>query len=84
MSGKSAPLHKYLAARYADAVVLTFAEIEDLAGFPLPELARLSSEWWTTPDPNVTRSHFADSWILAKRTARPNLQALTVAFNRVV
>jgi hypothetical protein len=31
--------HKYLAARYADAVVLTFAQIEDLAGFALPELA---------------------------------------------
>jgi DNA-directed RNA polymerase specialized sigma24 family protein len=31
-----APLHKYLDDRSADAVVLTFAEIEDLAGFALP------------------------------------------------
>jgi hypothetical protein len=29
--GKSAPLHKYLDDRYAEAVVLTFAQIEDLA-----------------------------------------------------
>jgi hypothetical protein len=32
MSRKSAPLYKYLDERYADAVVLTFAEIEDLVG----------------------------------------------------
>jgi hypothetical protein len=81
-SGKSAPLHKYLDDRYADAVVLTFAEIEDLAGFALPDLARRSNEWWTAPDPDTTRSRFADSWTQAKRTARPNLAARTVAFLR--
>jgi hypothetical protein len=81
-SGKSAPLHKYLDDRYADAVVLTFAEIEDLAGFALPDIARLSNDWWTAPDPDTTRSRFADSWIQAKRTARPNLAARTVAFLR--
>lgn len=80
-SGRSAPLHKYLHDRYADAVVLTFSEIEDLAGFALPDLARLSSDWWTAPDPD-TRSRFADSWIQANRTARPNLGAQTVAFLR--
>ena len=40
-------LYKYLENRYADTVVLTFAEIEDLLGFPLPEQARLQQEWWT-------------------------------------
>ena len=82
MSGRSGPLHKYLDDRYADAVVLTFAEIEDLIGFALPEMARSSDEWWTTPDPDTTRSRFADSWLQARRTARPNLRALTVAFDR--
>jgi hypothetical protein len=81
-SGKSAPLHKYLDGRYADAVVLTFAEIEDLAGFALPDLARLSNDWWTSPDRDTTCSRFADSWIQANRTARPNLGARTVAFLR--
>jgi hypothetical protein len=80
-SGRSAPLHKYLDDRYADAVVLTFAEIEDLAGFALPDVARLSNEWWTAPDPD-TSFCFADSWIQANRTARPNLGARTVAFIR--
>ena len=79
-SGKSSSLHKYLDDRYADDVVLTFAEIEDLLGFGLPNLARLSDEWWTTPGPDAVR--FADSWILANRSARPNLRALTVAFGR--
>jgi hypothetical protein len=80
VSGRSGPLHKYLDGRYADAVVLTFGEIEDLIGFALPELARVSKDWWTTPDPDTTR--FADSWKQARRTARPNLRALTVAFDR--
>jgi hypothetical protein len=82
VSGKSAPLHKYLDDRFADAVVLTFAEIEDLVGFPLPALARVSDDWWTRPALNAAHSRFADSWILANRTARPNLRALTVAFDR--
>jgi hypothetical protein len=81
-SGPSTPLHKYLADRYADTVVLTFAEIEDLTGFALPAHARASADWWTAPDPGGTRSRFADAWIQAHRTARPNLQARTVAFER--
>lgn len=80
--GASAPLHKYLKGRYADALVLTFGEIEDLLGFPLPELARRSEIWWTNPDSNSADARLADAWILANRTARPNLGALTVAFDR--
>ena len=79
-SGISPSLHKYLNDRYADAVVLTFSEIEDLLGFGLPSLARLSNDWWTAPEPDAVR--FADSWILANRSARPNLLASTVAFDR--
>jgi hypothetical protein len=81
-SGRSAPLHKYLDGRYADIVVLTFSEIEDLAGFALPDIARLSNDWWTAPNPDMSRSRFADSWIQANRTARPNLAARTVVFLR--
>jgi len=83
MSGKYRPLYKYLNGRYANVVVLTFAEIEDLLGFSLPDVARLSEEWWTAPDRNTTRPRFSDSWILANRTARPNLLALTVVFDRL-
>ena len=39
-------LHKYLADRHADTVVLTFAEIEDLMGLALPARARLNTDSW--------------------------------------
>ncbi len=82
MAGKYVSLYKYLNGRYANVVVLTFAEIEDLLGFSLPGQARQSEDWWTRPDANATRPRFCDSWILANRTARPNLLALTVVFTR--
>ncbi len=82
MSGAYLPLFKYLDGRYANALILTFAEIEDLLDFRLPAQARLREDWWTIPDPNEARPRYSDSWILANRTARPNLQALTVAFDR--
>jgi hypothetical protein len=82
MSGKYLALYKYLDGRFADRVVLKFTEIEDLLGFALPDLARLSEDWWTTPDTTSPQPRFSDSWILAKRTARPNLLALTVVFDR--
>jgi len=81
-TGKYVSLYKYLNGRFANVVVLTFAEIEDLLGFSLPDLARLSEEWWTDPDRNTTRPRYSDAWILANRTARPNLTALTVVFAR--
>jgi hypothetical protein len=80
---KYVSLFNYLDGRYADRVVLTFGQIEDLLGFSLPDLARLSGDWWTNPDPNTPRPRFADSWLLANRTAQPNLVALTVVFDRV-
>ncbi|MBI3263842.1 MAG: hypothetical protein HYZ58_11925 [Acidobacteria bacterium] len=81
-SGKYLALYEYLENRYANTVVLTFAEIEDLLGFTLPDLARLREEWWTDTDPDTARPSYSDSWILASRTARPNLLAQTVVFER--
>jgi hypothetical protein len=80
--GKYAPLHQYLANRYADSVVLTFAQIEDLLGSALPDGARARDEWWTGADSDADTSSCSDAWILAGRTARPNLLARTVAFER--
>jgi hypothetical protein len=82
MSGKYLALYKYLENRYANTVVLTFAEIEDLLGFTLPDLARLHQEWWTNADPDTDRPNYSDSWMLASRTATPNLLAQTVVFER--
>jgi len=76
------PLHKYLERRYADTVVLTFAEIEDLLGFTLPDLARLQPGWWAPADADSAPSAQSRSWTQASRTAKPNLLAQTVMFDR--
>jgi hypothetical protein len=75
-------LHKYLDERFANTVVLTFAEIEDLLGFSLPDLARLQNGWWANPDAHSTPSTQSRSWTQACRSAKPNLVAQTVTFER--
>lgn len=75
-------LHKYLDERFADTVVLTFAEIEDLLGSPLPERARLQPEWWVNAEEDTSPSPQSRSWIQASRTAKANLTAQTVVFDR--
>jgi hypothetical protein len=82
MSGEYLSLYKYLVNRYADTVVLTFAEIESLLGFTLPDLARVRREWWTSADPDAAPPGYSDAWIFASRTASPNLLARTVVFER--
>ncbi len=82
MSGKYLSLYDYLKNRYANTVVLTFAEIEDLLGFTLPEPARSQQAWWTDADPDTVLTAHSQSWTLASRTARVNLMAQTVVFER--
>ena len=82
MPGKYKLLYQYLENRYANTVVLTFAQIEDLLGFTLPDSARVHQEWWANKDPSGTLQPQARSWTLASRTATPNLQAQTVVFER--
>src|SRR5204863_8089930 len=79
--GAYSPLYGYLEHRYAVTVVLTFVDIEALLGFPLPDAARSSDGWWTAPVLGGDRH--ADAWGAAHRTAKPNLAARTVAFDRV-
>jgi hypothetical protein len=80
MTGQYLLLYKYLANRYANTVVLTFAQIEDLLGFTLPDKARFHREWWTNPETDAAGPNYSDSWILANRTAMPNLPARIVVF----
>jgi hypothetical protein len=76
------PLHKYLDERFANTVVLTFSEIEDLLGITLPPPARLQQDWWANPDLNHIPSAQSHSWIQASRTAKANLVAKIVVFER--
>lgn len=77
-------LHKYLQDRFADRIVLTFSEIEDLVGFRLPDAAREQEAWWVSPDPAAPRSAVAEAWKLASRTAVINMAAQIVVFEREV
>jgi hypothetical protein len=82
-AGKYRLLCEYLENRYANTVVLTFDQVEDLLGFTLPDLARTDKEWWTIADLSTTEARYSDAWTLASRTATPNLSARTVVFERV-
>lgn len=46
-------LYTHLEHRYSNTVVLTFGQIEDLLGCPLPDRARTDLEWWTA-SPSTT------------------------------
>jgi hypothetical protein len=76
-------LHRYLQNRFAHTVVLTFAQIESLIGFPLPELARRRPEWWGTAAADAVQSAQSRSWVEARRSATANLQAQRVTFERL-
>jgi hypothetical protein len=81
--GEYRSLYRYLDNRFADTVVLTFAQIEDLLGFTLPDLARLRPDWWSTPEAGAVPSSQSRSWVEARRKATPNLRAQNVMFERV-
>jgi hypothetical protein len=76
------PLHKYLENRFADTVVLTIGQIEDLLGFALPSLAHFQREWWTTAEEDHNSSPQSRSWTEASRTATVNMSAQIVVFER--
>jgi hypothetical protein len=81
--GEYHSLYRYLENRFADTVVLTFAQVEALLGFTLPDLARLRPDWWASPEADAVPSSQSRSWIEASRTATPNLRAQSVKFERV-
>jgi hypothetical protein len=76
------PLYDYLRTRFADTVVLTFSQIEDLMGGPLPADARLTSTWWDAPEAGQAPSEASGAWRRADRTAVANMAANTVMFDR--
>lgn len=83
VSGKFRLLHEYLDGRFANTVVLTFRQIEELLGFELPDLARTDPEWWTSTAESTLGPRCSAAWVLASRTAKPHLSAEIVIFERV-
>jgi hypothetical protein len=76
-------LHDYLRKRFADNVVLTFEQIEDLIGVALPAEARTNEAWWSRTTVVAADPSSSDSWVLANRSARVNLPAQSVLFARL-
>ena len=81
-AGQYQALYVYRRDRYADRVVLSFADIEALLGFSLPERARQACEWWAEPDA-ARGSAQSGAWTLASRSAIANLGARHVVFDRL-
>ena len=79
---KYVALHKYLTERYADAVTLSFTQIEDVLGSELPAVARAQPDWWTAVSGQSGNDTHTQTWALAGRTAEPNLGAQIVRFER--
>jgi hypothetical protein len=76
------PLYKYLDTRFADVVVLTFVQIEDLVGHVLPDQAYVDRAWWSNEGESGTGTAQAAAWGRAHRLAHVNLAARTVRFER--
>jgi hypothetical protein len=84
--GKASPyrqLFEYLDKRYAETVVLTLQQVQDLSGVALPARALTDPAWWADTGNGTAEPLWSDAWTLANRTARPNLQASTVIFERI-
>ena len=82
MDARYSALHTYLEHRYANTVFLTFGQIEDLLGFPLPDRARADLDWWTAPGTAELGHSYA--WTQAAMTAKPNCAARNVLFERAL
>jgi hypothetical protein len=82
-AGKYRLLYEYLEKRYADTVVLTLQQVQDLLGFALPESALTDADWWCRTGGPASEAQWSDAWRLANRTAQPNLRAKIVVFERI-
>ncbi len=76
------PLAVYLAEHPADAVTLTFAEIEQVVRAPLPPSAWLASFWSATAQALVARPWLRAGWRVRRADLRGAMP--TVTFVRLV
>ncbi len=81
--GKYAPLYRHLSARTGSRWRASFAEIERILDFVLPDSARLYRPWWSNPKRDGGHSH-ALAWQAAGwKTSAVDLDAETLTFERV-
>jgi hypothetical protein len=82
MAGKYDALREHLANAEAEAVFLTFAEIEAIIGDRLPDSARSHLAWWANASAE-TGHPYSEAWTSTGRKASAvNLTAEIVVFER--
>ena len=80
--GKYAPLYRHLSARAGSRWQTSFAEIEAVLGFDLPDSARLYRPWWSNQKRDGGHSH-ALAWQAAGwKTREVDLEAESLVFVR--
>ena len=79
--GKYALLHRHLRARGGQEWRVSFAELEELLGFTLPESARVHRPWWSNQR-NGSHGH-ALAWLVAGwKTRAVDLEHEMLVFER--
>lgn len=78
--GEYSPLHRWFASSPEYRCRLSFAQIEQILGLELPNVARVSPEWWSSGD---GRDH-ALAWEAAGFNARVSPEEEAVLFTRRV
>jgi hypothetical protein len=76
---KYRPLADFLARRRRANVRVTFTEIEEILGFPLPDNPQVDSSWWRTTNAAHVRMWQANGW-----EARLLVRERAVIFTRIV
>ena len=75
------PLTKHLTAQPPGVpTTLTFAQLEEILGFPLPHSAHSRPQWWANETDPDTRHRHCLSWLTAGRKASPDLRRQVVTF----
>ena len=73
------PLELYLSAQPEDGCTLTFAQIEEIIGAPLPPSARRHKSWWGNDNTHVQAQTWMDAgWM----TDPPRLDEEIILFRR--
>jgi len=67
MNGKVLSTERYLSQTSAQAVTLTFSQVEEIVGDKLPPSAFTHRAWWA----NDKRHVHAVAWMTAKRAVGP-------------
>jgi hypothetical protein len=78
---KYAPLGSYLRDQRFDLVQMSFADIERIVGFKLPEKSQIHRAWWSNnPGNNVMTKIWVDAGF---RTEQVDIEARRLVFRRV-